>query len=112
MVPSRQQAHKTVVFATSVAHSIHIRDEFLKAGVKAAHIDGTTPKPERDAILEQLATEELELVSNCQVLTEGWDCPPVSCIVLARPTKSFGLYLQMVGRGLRSYPDKTDLAGA
>lgn len=91
----------TVIFAVDVAHSVHLRDEFCRAGVLAEHIDGSTPIEERDAILAKLARGEIEIVTNCQVLTEGWDCPEVSCIVLARPTKSLGLYRQMVGRVLR-----------
>ena len=102
------ERRKTVVFATSVSHSIHLKDEFVKSGVKAEHIDGSTPKAERDEILRHLSEGDLELVSNCMVLTEGWDQPDVSCIVLARPTKSMGLYRQMVGRGLRPYEGKTD----
>ena len=89
---------KTVAFAVNVAHSVHIRDEFIKSGVKAEHIDGSTPKPERDAVLARLASGETELVTNCAVLTEGWDMPEVSCCILARPTKRIGLYRQMVGR--------------
>ena len=85
---------KTVVFATSVAHSIHLRDEFLKSGVRAEHIDGSTPKDERDEILNRLSTGEIEIVINCMVLTEGFDCPDIGCIVLARPTKSMGLFRQ------------------
>jgi superfamily II DNA or RNA helicase len=97
---------KTVVFATSVSHSIHLKEEFCKSGVKAEHIDGSTPKDERDAILQRLSDGDLELVSNCQVLTEGWDQPDVACCVLARPTKSMGLYRQMAGRVIRPYPGK------
>jgi DNA repair protein RadD len=97
---------KTVVFATNVSHSIHLKDEFIRSGVKAEHIDGSTPKDERDEILARLSAGDLELVSNCMVLTEGWDQPDVSCIVLARPTKSMGLFRQMVGRGLRPYEGK------
>jgi len=100
--PDRQ----SIIFSTGVRHSIHIRDRFQDAGITAEHIDGTTAKPERDKILQQLATGEIQVVSNCMVLTEGWDCPPVSCAVLARPTKSLGLYLQMAGRILRPYDDK------
>jgi len=92
---------KTVVFATSVAHSVHLRDEFVKSGVRAEHIDGSTPKDEREEILQRLSSGDLKLVSNCMVLTEGWDQPDVGCLVLARPTRSMGLYRQMVGRGLR-----------
>jgi DNA repair protein RadD len=98
----------TVVFATGVQHSVHIRDEFRRAGVLAEHIDGTTPIEERDRILALLASGKVELVTNAMVLTEGWDCPSVSCLVLARPTKSLGLYRQMVGRVLRPAPGKSD----
>src|SRR5262249_41953457 len=50
-------------------------DEFIKSGVRAEHIDGTTPKAERDASLARLASGEIELITNCMVLTEGWDMP-------------------------------------
>lgn len=108
---------KTIVFAVDVAHSVHIRDEFLKADVKAAHIDGNTPAEERDQILKDFRDDNLEVVTNCQILTEGYDEPSVSCIVLARPTKHMGLYRQMIGRVLRPYAEKThalvlDHAGA
>jgi superfamily II DNA or RNA helicase len=96
------------VFAVGVAHSIHLRDEFLKSGVKAEHIDGDTPKDERDAILQRLAAGETTVVTNCMVLTEGWDCPEVGCTILARPTKSMGLFRQMVGRVLRPAPGKVN----
>jgi DNA repair protein RadD len=102
------ERRRTVVFAVDVAHSVHIRDEFRRSNVLAEHIDGKTPVEERDAILAKLAADKIEIVTNCQVLTEGWDCPEVSCIVLARPTKSLGLYRQMVGRVLRPLPGKTD----
>jgi len=99
---------KTVVFAVNVAHSIHLRDEFCRSGVKAEHVDGATPKDERDAILARLASGETELVTNCMVLTEGWDMPEVSCCILARPTKKMGLYRQMIGRVLRPAQGKSD----
>ena len=102
------ERRRTVVFAVSVAHSVHLRDEFRRSDVLAEHIDGSTPVKERDAILASLAASKIEIVTNCQVLTEGWDCHEVSCIVLARPTKSFGLYLQMMGRVLRPASGKTD----
>lgn len=102
------KARKTVVFAVNVAHSIHLRDEFRLSGVRAEHIDGATPKDERDAILARLASGEIEIVTNCMVLTEGWDMPEVSCCILARPTKKMGLYRQMVGRVLRPAAGKTN----
>ena len=102
------ERRKTVCFAVNVAHSIHIRNEFLKSGVKAEHIDGGTPKAERDAALARLASGETELLCNCMVLTEGWDLPAVSCGILARPTKKMGLYRQMIGRLLRPAPGKSN----
>ena len=82
------ERRKTLVFAVDVAHSIHIRDEFVKAGVCAEHLDGTTPKEERDAILLRLSSGATEVVCNVMVLTEGVDIPEISCIVLARPTST------------------------
>jgi superfamily II DNA or RNA helicase len=93
---------RTVIFAVDVKHSVHIVEEMVKAGVRAEHLDGSTPQAERDDILERLRTGETEVVSNCMVLTEGFDLPDISCMVLARPTKSLGLYRQMIGRGIEN----------
>jgi DNA repair protein RadD len=103
------QRRRTIVFCVDVAHSVHVKDEFLKSDVKAEHVDGSTPKAERDAILARLESGETQVVCNCMVLTEGFDCPPVGCIVLARPTKQLGLFRQMAGRGLRPAPGKSNL---
>ena len=73
------ERRKTVAFAVNVAHSVHLRDEFVRSGVRAEHIDGSTPKPERDATLARLASGDIEVVCNCMVLTEGWDMPEVGC---------------------------------
>ena len=91
----------TVVFAASVGHSKAIAAQFCEAGVRAEHLDGTTRDDERAAILARLASGETSVVTNFGVLTEGWDLPRCKCVILARPTKSKGLYLQMAGRGLR-----------
>jgi superfamily II DNA or RNA helicase len=103
------QRRRTVVFAVDIAHSVHIVDEFTKSGVHAEHLDGNTRQDERDAILDRLRTSETEVVSNCMVLTEGFDLPDIGCIVLARPTRSLGLFRQMIGRGLRTAEGKTDV---
>src|SRR5262249_42643346 len=71
------EQRRTIVFAVDVAHSVAIRNQFLGAGVPAEHLDGETPIPERADILGRLARGEIKVVSNCMVLTEGWDCPPV-----------------------------------
>ena len=102
------ERQKTLVFAVDVAHSVHVKDEFVRSGVRAEHVDGSTPKEERDAILARLASGETELVSNCMVLTEGFDLPAIGCIVLARPTKQLGLFRQMAGRGLRPAEGKSN----
>jgi DNA repair protein RadD len=103
------ERRKTLVFCVDVAHSVHVKNEFVNVGVRAEHLDGKTPKPERDAILARLASGETEVVSNCMVLTEGFDLPDLGCIVLARPTKQLGLFRQMAGRGLRPAPGKSNL---
>jgi DNA repair protein RadD len=103
------QNRQTVVFAVNIEHSKHIVAEFQQAGISCEHLDGNTPGPERTAILRRLADGTTRVLSNCAVLTEGWDSPVVSCVVLARPTVSTGLYLQMAGRGLRPHPGKTDV---
>jgi superfamily II DNA or RNA helicase len=96
---------RTVAFAASVEHSQHIAARFREAGVPAEHLDGETPTSERDAILGRLDRGETLVVSNCGVLCEGWDQPAVKCAILARPTKSTGLYLQQAGRILRPWND-------
>src|SRR5262249_1833958 len=102
------ERRKTVAFAVNVAHSLHLCNEFVRANVRAEHLDGGTPDDERDATLARLASGETELVCNCMVLTEGWDMPGVGCAILARPTKKMGLYRQMIGRVLRPAEGKTD----
>lgn len=98
----------TVVFATGVNHSLHLRNKFREIGVPAEHMDGNTTKEEREDIFQRMDAREVQVLCNCAVLIEGWDFPPVSCCVLARPTKSLGRYIQMAGRVLRPSPGKTD----
>lgn len=102
--PNRQ----TIVFAINVKHSIHVVEAFRKVGVRAEHIDARTPTDERTEILDRLKSGETQVVSNVGILTEGFDFPGASCIILARATKSLGLYLQMAGRGLRIFDGKKD----
>jgi DNA repair protein RadD len=103
------ERRKTIAFACDVAHSVHIKNDLVGAGVRAEHLDGSTPKGDRDAILARLASGETEVVTNCMVLTEGFDCPEIGCIILARPTRQMGLFRQTIGRGLRPAPGKNDV---
>jgi superfamily II DNA or RNA helicase len=98
----------TIVFATSIKHSKYICNIFNHNGIPAGHIDGEMPEIEREQVLQKLDNDEIKVLSNCMVLTEGWDQPKVSCVIIARPTKSYSMYLQMIGRTLRPYPNKED----
>jgi superfamily II DNA or RNA helicase len=104
----RAADRKAVVFAAGVEHSKALTAGFQEVGIAAEHVDGTTPGDERAAILRRLRTGETNVVSNCAVLTEGFDEPSLSAVILARPTKSGVLYQQMVGRITRLFPGKTD----
>lgn len=91
----------TIVFANSVAHSIALAEAYERCGVRVAHLDGETPLNERAAVVRATRRREIDVITNCQLATEGWDFPHIEAVVLARPTKSTGLYLQMAGRALR-----------
>lgn len=95
----------TILFAPAVASAQRFADAFNEAGVKAEVVHGGMPEEDRLAVLDRLATGVTTVVANCMVLTEGFDCPRVSCVVVARPTKSVPLFIQMVGRGLRLWLD-------
>ena len=97
---------KTIVFGSGVKHSIHIAESFNKIGVSACHIDGKTPKETRDKLIEKFNKGEIQVLSNCLIFQEGFDCPSASALVFARPTKSLLLYLQVAGRILRPSPGK------
>ncbi len=99
---------KTVIFAVNVAHSKYIQEQFYHNGYACEHLDGETPTDRRDEILENLKSGKTQIVTNCQVLSEGWDEPTVSCVILARPTLSYGLYLQMAGRICRPSDGKKE----
>jgi superfamily II DNA or RNA helicase len=106
---------KTVVFCSTVTHAEDLLEEFLYEDINAGIVTGDTPKQERAKILHDLAHGDVQVVVNVAVLTEGFDAPPVSCVVLTRPCSQKGTMVQMIGRGLRTidpeeFPDivKTD----
>jgi len=96
---------KAVVFASGIQHSIHLKDRFLVAGYRAAHIDANTPQKERDEIHDKFERNELDIICNVNIYTEGVDMPDVSCVIIARPSRSLVFHLQSIGRGLRPKPD-------
>lgn len=99
---------KTVIFTVNVAHSLHIEQAFREAGISVAHLDADTPLEERRAVQAKLHAGEVQVLTNCDLFSYGWDEPSISCCVLARPTKSLVRYLQTAGRILRPYEGKTD----
>jgi superfamily II DNA or RNA helicase len=97
------ERRRTFCFATTIAHSLAICDEFARADVRVAHLDGTTPENERRAMLRDLASGELEVICNCNVLLEGVDVPQAKCVTHARPTMSLVLWMQSTGRIMRPW---------
>jgi len=93
---------QTVVFCSTVAHAEHVTEAFREAGVPAALITGTLEAGARKGILDAYAAGRVRVVVNVAVLTEGWDHPPTSCVVLLRPSSYKSTMIQMVGRGLRT----------
>jgi DNA repair protein RadD len=93
---------KTVVFCSTIKHAEDLLEEFIDQGVNAEMVTGDTPKAERAQTLHDLVHNDLKVVVNVAVLTEGFDAPPVSCIILTRPCSQKATMVQMIGRGLRT----------
>lgn len=93
----------TVLFAPLVRSAQAFADAFSAAGVKAEVVHGAMPDAERKAVLERYEAGVTTVLCNAMVLTEGWDAPRTSCVIVARPTQSVPLFVQMVGRGLRPW---------
>ncbi|MFH5927129.1 DEAD/DEAH box helicase [Roseomonas xinghualingensis] len=98
-----------ICFSPSVAHAEATAEAFRKAGWRAQAASGSTPGPERDAAIKGLETGAVQVLCSCDLISEGLDVPAVGAVILLRPTKSLGLFLQQVGRGLRPAPGKTHL---
>lgn len=98
---------KTVVFLPLVKTSQKFRDILNEKGFRAAEVNGESP--DRAQILDDFDKDRYNVLCNSMLLTEGWDCPSVDCVIVLRPTKVRSLYSQMVGRGTRLHPGKKDL---
>lgn len=98
---------KTVVFLPLIKTSQKFRDILESKGFRAAEVNGDSK--DRAEILASFEAGQYDVLCNSMLLTEGWDCPAVDCIVVLRPTKIRSLYAQMVGRGTRLFPDKDHL---
>lgn len=92
---------RAILFAVDIEHSRQLVDQFTAAGIAAGHIDATCTDEERDAAIGRLERGEILVLCNVGVLTTGVDIPPCDLIIMARPTKSYNLWIQMIGRGTR-----------
>jgi superfamily II DNA or RNA helicase len=98
----------TVAFCATRKHSQRLAEEFTAAGVPAGHLDFKSSREERRFLLAAHRRGDVPVLCNVNILTEGWDSPEDSCAIMARPTKSLSLYIQMGGRILRPYPGQTE----
>ena len=96
----------TICFVPTIAAAEAVTEQLQKRGVAAEYVTGKTPAAERRKLYDGLEAGEISVLTSVQVLTTGFDSPRVDCVLMARPTKSQGLYVQAVGRGLRLHPDK------
>lgn len=98
---------KAIIFCVNVEHSIHVMNAFRSTGINAAQVDGNTPTQTRDSIINNFTNGQINILTNVNLFTEGFDVPHLDAAILCRPTHSLSLHLQMVGRALRTSPSKT-----
>lgn len=98
---------KGIIYSISRKHSEHICEEYKNAGIKVVAIDATTPRDIRRLYVQRFKNGLIDIIVNVDIFSEGFDCPDIEFIQLARPTKSLVKYLQQVGRGLRPTEGKT-----
>lgn len=97
-----------LVFCSGVKHAFHVRDQLRAMGATAETVTGSTPQGEREQIIHAYKTGRIKYLTNCDVLTTGFDAPETDLLAVLRKTKSPGLWVQMVGRGMRIAPGKAD----
>ena len=97
---------KAIAFCVSVKHAKDVAEDFRNAGHAASHIDGGMDETERDGVLKAFEEDRIQILTSCDLVSEGFDLPSVEVAILLRPTKSLGLYLQQCGRAIRPHPDK------
>ena len=95
---------KGIVYTINQEHNKHICEAYEKIGVKIKSIDSKTPAEDRKSIVSAFKSGKIDIICNVNIFSEGFDCPDIEFIQLARPTCSLAMYLQQVGRGLRPHP--------
>lgn len=103
------QGRRTVVFCASVGHAREIAALFQEASIAAAAVSGDMKRAERDEFQDKFVSREIQVLCACDLLNEGWDCPEIEVLFMARPTMSRVLYTQQLGRGMRLYEGKESL---
>jgi superfamily II DNA or RNA helicase len=101
-VPGR----KAVLFCVNVRHGDSLAELFRQSGIPARSVSGRMPRSERQKYLEAFQSGQIRVLCACDILNEGWDCPDVEVLLMARPTLSKVVYLQQLGRGTRKAPGK------
>jgi superfamily II DNA or RNA helicase len=96
---------KTIIFCTGVEHAKTVAQLFRDEGFDAESVDGSMKPDERAKIMNRFSTGKTQILANVEIATEGFDVPDVGCVLLLRPTKSWALFCQMIGRGLRVLPN-------
>ncbi|CZR62239.1 probable 51.5 kDa protein [Phialocephala subalpina] len=102
------ERQSTLAFCVDLDHVAGLTNTFRKFGIDARFVTGDTPKVERSQRLDEFRRGDFRVLVNCGVFTEGTDIPNIDCVLLARPTKSRNLLVQMIGRGMRLHPSKKD----
>jgi DNA repair protein RadD len=97
-----------LIFCSGVSHATHIAELVRKYGISCETIFGDTPDAERDRIVRDFKAGKIRSIASMGVLTTGFNAPAVDLLALLRPTQSTGLYIQIMGRGMRNYPGKED----
>jgi superfamily II DNA or RNA helicase len=102
------EARPTLAFGINIAHSKMIVDSFKQAGIPARHVDADCNDRERNEAIQELKSGKIKVLSNVGILCTGVDIPFLGCIIMARPTMSYNLYIQQAGRGTRIADGKSD----
>jgi len=97
---------RAIAFCVSIKHAKDVAAEFRNAGYQAHHVDGGMLEKERDDVLARFETGEIQVLTSCDLVSEGFDLPAVEVAIMLRPTKSLSLYLQQAGRAIRISPGK------
>lgn len=97
-----------VAFCVSVDHARHVAAQFTQSGIPSSHIDGGMDRELRRIVIQEFKDGKVKVLTSCDLISEGFDCPGIVAGILLRPTASLGLYMQQVGRCLRPYAGKRE----